>query len=94
MKCYRQFIEKVGMDKVAHFFGVAFVCFVISIVFYKVEEEDSSWIYAFEGLIAGVITAVAKEVFDFFDGGKFDLQDILAGLVGAVLTFLLVGIFL
>ena len=33
MKKLNEFIEKVGMDKVAHFFGIALVALIVSLVF-------------------------------------------------------------
>ena len=94
MKCYRQFIEKVGMDKVAHFFGVAFLAVFISLFMYRADGSNTSWVYAFEGLFAGIIIAVAKELFDMFDGGEFDIKDIWAGLAGAVVAFFTIAMLL
>ena len=94
MKCYRQFIEKVGMDKVAHFFGVAFLAVFISLFMYRADGSNTSWVYAFDGLFAGIIIAVAKELFDMFDGGEFDIKDIWAGLIGAVVAFFTIALLL
>lgn len=95
MKKLYDLIENVfGMDKVAHFFGVAFVAVLVSLVFAKVDTGDTSWVYAFEGLVAGVIVAVLKEIFDFFNNRTFDTKDILAGFVGAFVSFLFVGLLL
>lgn len=95
MKKLYDLIENVfGMDKVAHFFGVAFVAVLVSLIFAKVDTGDTSFVYAFEGLVTGVIVAVLKEVFDFFNNRSFDIKDILAGFVGAVVSFLFVGLLL
>lgn len=95
MKKIYGFIEqKLGMDKVAHFFGVAVVAVMISLIFNKLDMGFSSWVYAGEGLFAGVLVAIGKEVFDFFNGRKFDVKDILAGVIGCVVAFLGVGLLL
>ena len=91
-KLYELIEGKIGMDKVAHFFGVALVAAIVSLLFYKVDAGDSSWVYAFEGLFAGAVVALGKEVFDFLNGREFSTKDILAGLIGAVVVFLLIGI--
>lgn len=82
------------MDKVAHFFGVAVVAVMISLIFSKLDMGYSSWVYAAEGALAGVLVAIGKEVFDFFNGRKFDVKNILAGVIGCVVAFLGVGVLL
>ena len=95
MKKIYDFIEqKLGMDKVAHFFGIAVFSLVISLIFSKVDAGDSSWVYAAEGAFAGIMLAIGKEVFDFFNNRAFDVKDILAGVVGCVVAFLGVGVLL
>ncbi len=92
MKRLNDFIEKVGMDKVAHFFGVAFVALVISLVFTKTNPGEPSATYAACGFIGGVIIALAKEALDFFTGNdfeNFDLSDLAASVIGAFASFLL-----
>lgn len=91
MKKLNDFIEKVGMDKVAHFFGIAFVALIVSLVFTKANPGEPSATYAACGFIGGVIVAIAKEGLDFFSGNSFEnfsLSDIAAGVVGAFVAFL------
>lgn len=93
-KLYELIENVVGMDKVAHFFGVAFIAAFVSLMFHGVDVGDTSWVYAFEGLVAGVVVAVAKEVFDFCNNRSFDVKDIVAGVFGAAVSFFLVGVLL
>ena len=91
MKKLRELIEKVGMDKVAHFFGIAFVALVVALIFAKTDPGYPSATYAACGFIGGMIVAIAKEGVDFFSGTSFEnfsLSDIAAGAVGAFLSFL------
>lgn len=93
-KLYDLVESKIGMDKVAHFFGIAMVAMLVSLLFTKVNAGESSWVYAAVGLLAGFFVAVLKEVVDFFNNRPFDVKDILAGVVGGVMSFLAVGILL
>lgn len=91
MKKLNEFIEKVGMDKVAHFFGIAFVALVVALIFAKTDPGYPSATYAACGFIGGMIVALGKEAVDFFTGTSFEnfsLSDIAAGAVGAFLSFL------
>lgn len=95
MKQIYQFIEQtLGMDKVAHFFGVAFLAAFVSLLFFKFDPGDSSVIYGFEGFLAGIIIAIGKEVFDVFNNRTFDFGDVWAGVTGAAVSFLIMGVFL
>ena len=89
MKKLNDFIEKVGMDKVAHFFGIAFVALIVSLVFTKVNPGEPSATYAACGFIGGFIAAVAKEYADYRTGTSFDLADLASGVVGAFVSFLI-----
>lgn len=91
MKKLKEFIDKVGMDKVAHFFGVAFVALIVSLVFAKVNPGYHPAAYAACGFVGGVIVAIAKETLDFFSGNdfeNFDLMDIAYSVLGAFVSFL------
>lgn len=93
-KLYDLVEKKLGMDKVAHFFGVMVFAVLISLVFSKLDAGDTSWVYAAEGAFAGIMLAIGKEVFDFFNDRPFDVKDILAGVVGCVVAFLGTGLLL
>ena len=93
MKSLYDLVEnKLGMDKVAHFLGIAFVAVLVSLLFAKTNAGESSWVYAATGLLAGFLVAVFKEVFDFLNNRAFDVKDILAGVAGGVVAFLAVGV--
>lgn len=65
--CYQKLIQKVGIDKIAHFFGSAFLALALG--------RFVHWAIA-----AGVTLAlgVAKELFD----GVVDWKDLLADALG------------
>lgn len=89
------FIEKIlGMDKVAHFFGIAYISLFISLLFAHINAGYTPLVYATEGAIAGVIVAITKEVFDFMNNRKADMGDFIAGAVGSVMSFFIAGILL
>lgn len=95
MKQIYDFVEKkVGMDKVAHLFGIAYIATITSMLFAKIDVGYISWVYAAEGALAGIVLIVGKEVFDFFNDRPFDTNDILAGATGCVAAFLSVGLLL
>lgn len=83
--------EKIGMDKVAHFFGIAFIAIVVAMVFAETTPDNVSWAYAFMGFIAGAVVALFKEVFDYLCGRSFDGMDIIAGIAGGAVAFLCAG---
>lgn len=84
--------NKIGMDKVAHFFGIAFIAIVVALLFMKINQGYSTWVNAFIGFFVGAVVAVFKEVFDFFNNRMPDKWDILAGVLGGVIAFLCAGI--
>lgn len=91
---YKLIEEKIGMDKVAHFFGIAFIVVVVAMLFMKINQGYSTWINSFIGFFVGCVVAVFKEVFDFFNGRMPDKGDILAGVLGGVIAFLCAGVLL
>ena len=94
MKSIRKFIEKVGMDKVAHFLACVLVTLVVAIVFEKTTAGLSSLAYAFMGAFAAIVAGVIKEVADFLSGERFDMQDLIADATGAVAGFVLAAVLL
>lgn len=89
MKKIYDFIENtVGMDKVAHFFGVAFLSLVVAIAYAKVAAGYSPLTYAAWGFICGVMVSIVKEMVDAANDRKFDFGDIAASSVGAFMSFL------
>ncbi len=94
MNWFDKIVTKIGLDKIAHMFIIAFVTVIFAMIFCKTTPGCSSWVYATCGLISGVVVAILKEVLDFFYGKWFDMKDILWGIAGGVTAFLTVGIFL
>lgn len=91
---YKLIEEKIGMDKVAHFFGIALVAVVLALFFSRTNPDLGSWTYGAMGAIGGCTLAVLKEAFDFLNGRKFDCNDLLAGVIGSAVVLVLVGILL
>ena len=92
MKKLKEFIDKVGMDKVAHFFGVAFVTLIVSLVFNKANPGFHPVTYAACGFIGGALVAIGKEAADFFSGDDFEnfnYMDVAYSILGAFVSFLL-----
>lgn len=90
MKKLNELIERVGMDRVAHFFGVLMVAFIVAAVFAKVDKGYCPAVYGVEGAIGGLLVAIAKEAVDFCSpngSGKFDGGDLLAGAIGCAVSF-------
>ena len=68
---YQKLIQKVGIDKVAHFAVSAF----ITLAFGKFVH----WVIA---AIAAMALGIAKEYLDGRTGGSFDKKDLLADALG------------
>lgn len=69
-----------GQDKIIHFIAG----FVIALV--------SSLIFGDEvGIIAGCLSAIAKEGYDYYDYGKFDFFDMFVTMLGAVIGVMAFG---
>lgn len=94
MNWFDKIVTKIGLDKIAHMFVIAFVTVILALIFCKTTPGCSSWAYAACGLFGGIVVAVLKEVCDFFYGKFFDLKDIVWGIVGGVIAFICIGIFL
>ena len=92
MKSIRKIIEKVGMDKVAHFLACVLVTLVVAIVFEKTTAGLSSLAYAFMGAFAAIVAGVIKEAADLLSGERFDLHDLIADVIGAVTGFILAAV--
>lgn len=94
MKSIRKFIEKVGIDKVAHFLACVLVTLIVAIIFEKTTAGLPSVSYAFMGAFASIVAGVIKEAVDFLSGEEFDTHDLLADLIGAVFGFFLAAVLL
>ena len=94
MKSIRKFIEKVGIDKVAHFLACMLIVFVVGLVFAKTTEGTSPCANAFMGMFAAILFGIFKEVVDFLSGESFDPDDLIADTIGAVFGFILAALLL
>jgi VanZ family protein len=89
MNKIKELINKIGMDKMVHFFAVAYIALVIALVIATCNPGYPSATYAAWGFIGGFVSAVAKEYADYRTGTCFDLADLAAGVVGAFVSFLI-----
>lgn len=80
------------MDKVAHFFGVAFVALVVALIFVNVNTGYDGWTYGAAGCIGGIVVALAKETVDFCNNRSFDMGDVAAGVLGAIVATIAAGV--
>lgn len=72
--------KSIGLDKVKHFVVCFLICMSAGCLVYHLARYQVLLI----GFGASMAVGVAKEVYDLLMGGKFDLEDILADLAGAI----------
>ena len=75
----RRIITGIGIDKWAHFFASAFLVFAVS----------HFWPF-WAGIAVAVVLGTAKELYDAKTGGKFEIKDLLADLLGVAIATLIV----
>ena len=83
---YRNFgkIAAIGSDKYLHLIAGLIVAFVLGRLFANVEA------WAFPAITGVLLLMVAKECVDYYlRDEQFDLKDVAAGLVGAVVGVLM-----
>ena len=68
----------IPTDKKYHFIAGVIVCILVSLIFKN----------PMYGLIASVIAGIGKEIWDYFDYGKFDFADALATWVGGIAGYI------
>jgi uncharacterized membrane protein YuzA (DUF378 family) len=88
-----KFFSKVGIDKVCHFLAGILVCFMVALLFAKVNSGYSDVTYAATGLCGAVLVGIAKEGLDFFDSHEdcaFSFTDLFATVIGGALGFLMI----
>lgn len=86
-----EFINKIGSDKVTHFFAGCSICSLVSFVAILQEHELSyAAIMALPiiGTLVAAFVGAAKEVID----KKFDPKDLLATVLGCIPVFISVAI--
>lgn len=76
---FRRFIQRVGIDKWAHFFASAFLVLAIS-----------QFLPFWAGILVAVVLGIAKEIYDAQTGGKMEIKDLLADLLGVAIATLIV----
>lgn len=84
-------VEKIGTDKVLHFFGGGFLCAILAIISLLQDGVFTNRMIfgsVLIGTIAVVFVSVIKEIADT----KFDWKDILAAVLGCVVIFMAAGI--
>ena len=87
-----KFIEKIGMDKVAHFGIGGLITALFTIVFILQDMGTlifTPWkmlLYPFIGTAITAVVSVVKEIFD----GVVDKKDIYAALIGSAIVFVAV----
>lgn len=77
-------LSKISIDKYAHLFASIAIAVIIVVV--------DTQLFNRSALVAGVIAAfttiiigIGKELFDFFRGGAFDLDDLKFDAVGTII---------
>ena len=83
---YRIFgrLAAIGSDKYLHLIAGLIVAFVLGRLFANVEA------WAFPAIVGVLLLMVAKECVDYYlRDEQFDLKDVAAGLVGAVVGVIL-----
>ena len=87
LDCIYRIFEKVaaiGSDKFLHLIAGLIVAFVLGRLFANVEA------WAFPAIVGVLLLMVAKECVDYYlRDEQFDLKDVAAGLVGAVVGVIL-----
>ena len=87
LDCIYRIFEKlaaIGSDKYLHLIAGLIVAFVLGRLFANVEA------WAFPAIVGVLLLMVAKECVDYYlRDEQFDLKDVAAGLVGAVVGVIL-----
>lgn len=87
LDCVYRIFEKfaaIGSDKYLHLIAGLIVAFVLGRLFANVEA------WAFPAIVGVLLLMVAKECVDYYlRDEQFDLKDVVAGLVGAVVGVIL-----
>lgn len=76
---FRKLITGVGIDKWAHLFASAFLVLAVS-----------HFLPFWAGITVAVVLGIAKELYDAKTGGKIEIKDLLADLLGVAIATLIV----
>lgn len=86
-----QLIEKIGTDKLLHFFAGAWICAVLSIVIVLQEWEFTLPMFMLATTMSTLIVLVISVIKEMLDS-EFNWKDILAAIIGCVTIYLTFGI--
>lgn len=79
----------MNLDKACHFMA----CIIIVIISTSLFIHSNQYLYpviaAVYGFLVSVVIGIIKEFFDAVNGGAFDLQDLLADILGGVVGFII-----
>lgn len=91
MKILDDFMTKIGVDKVLHFFCGGFICAVIT---FMTLLQDGLFTNAavFGSVLIGTICVIVLSVIKEIADGKFEWKDILAGIIGCFFIWLAIGL--
>ena len=78
-RMFRRLIQRVGIDKIAHF-GVS------GLLVFAFDKFLPIW----AALSIVVVLGIAKEVYDAKMGGKMEIKDILADLLGVAAALIII----
>ena len=76
---YNRFIQRVGIDKIAHFSVSGLLVFVFG-----------KFLPFWAASILVLVLGIAKEIYDAKMGGKIDFKDLLADLLGVALATIVI----
>ena len=76
---FRRFIQRVGIDKIAHFSVSGLLVFVFG-----------KFVPFWAASILVLILGISKEIYDAKMGGKFDFRDLLADLLGVAVATIVI----
>lgn len=78
---FRRFIQRVGIDKIAHFS-------VSGLLVFAFDKFLPIW----AALSLVLVLGIAKEIYDAKMGGKIDFKDLLADLLGVAMATIIIFI--
>lgn len=76
---FRRFIQRVGVDKIAHFSVSGLLVFVFG-----------KFVPIWAASILVLILGISKEIYDAKMGGKIDFKDLLADLLGVAVATIVI----
>lgn len=81
-KIIKRLIEKVGIDKIAHFFAGATISLSVTLILCLVGSISNVIPYSIIGTNVAVLCGVVKELCD----SEFDKEDFLATMFGGIIA--------